>query len=209
MDPVSSQLENLDLFPRLTIVAYPDEPRGFIRFETPIAIGEGFVRLQKDATSGKWRAFTASFILDHFKQYPELSGEARPVGTSHSADRGGPKNWLDLRLETINSPNPQVLIVGAGHSGLMLAARFKRMGVHALLVDKLPNIGDTWRNRYHSLVLHDVVWGNHFPYIKYPEDFPIFIPKDKLADWFESYAKINEMNFVSSLRFLPETSPRG
>ena len=79
----------------------------------------------------------------------------------------------------------------------MLAARLRRQGIHALLIDKNKRLGDSWRNRYHSLVLHDVIWANYFPYLKYPDDWPVFIPKDKIAGWFESYAAIMELNVVS------------
>ena len=30
----------------------------------------------------------------------------------------------------------------------MCAARMGRMGIRALLVEKLPRVGDVWRNRY-------------------------------------------------------------
>ena len=48
--------------------------------------------------------------------------------------------------------------------------------------------------RYHQLVLHDPVWYDHLPYIPFPPTWPIFAPKDKLADWFEFYAKSLELN---------------
>ena len=48
--------------------------------------------------------------------------------------------------------------------------------------------------RYHQLVLHDPVWYDHLPYIPFPSHWPIFTPKDKLAEWFESYSKLLELN---------------
>lgn len=48
--------------------------------------------------------------------------------------------------------------------------------------------------RYHQLVLHDPVWYDHLPYIPFPSHWPVFTPKDKLAEWFESYAKLLELN---------------
>jgi cation diffusion facilitator CzcD-associated flavoprotein CzcO len=48
--------------------------------------------------------------------------------------------------------------------------------------------------RYHQLVLHDPVWYDHLPYINFPPHWPIFTPKDKLAGFFESYAKLLELN---------------
>jgi len=131
------------------------------------------------------------------KQYPEIARHSRPRGVTHDPYVVA-KNWLDVRKEEsefLNS-DPQVIIVGAGHGGLMLAARLKRLGLRTLLIDKQKRLGDSWRLRYKTLVLHDVVWGNHFPYLKFPDDWPVFISKDKLANWFESYASIMELNVV-------------
>ena len=68
------------------------------------------------------------------------------------------------------------------------------LGVDALLIDRNDRIGDNWRNRYHQLVLHDPVWFDHLPYMEFPSFWPVFTPKDKLADWFEIYAKALELN---------------
>jgi len=32
------------------------------------------------------------------------------------------------------------------------------------------------------------------PYLPFPETWPVFTPKDKLGDWFESYAKLLDLN---------------
>lgn len=53
-------------------------------------------------------------------------------------------------------------------------------------------------SRYHQLVLHDPVWYDHLPYVPFPPHWPVFTPKDKLADWFESYAKTLELNVWTS-----------
>jgi hypothetical protein len=42
--------------------------------------------------------------------------------------------------------------------------------------------------------LHDPVWFDHLPYLLFPENWPVFTPKDKLGDWFESYVKLLELN---------------
>lgn len=47
-------------------------------------------------------------------------------------------------------------------------------------------------------MLHDPVWYDHLPYVPFPSHWPIFTPKDKLAEWFESYAKILELNVWTS-----------
>jgi putative flavoprotein involved in K+ transport len=85
-------------------------------------------------------------------------------------------------------------VVGAGQGGLTIAARLKQLGVDTLVVERNPRVGDNWRNRYRSLVLHDPVWYDHLPYLPFPAHWPVFTPKDKLADWFESYASAMELN---------------
>ena len=50
-------------------------------------------------------------------------------------------------------------------------------------------IGDNWRKRYHALTLHNEVHVNHLPYMPFPPTWPVFIPKDMLANWFEVYAE--------------------
>ena len=78
---------------------------------------------------------------------------------------------------------------------LALGARRRQHGVPALIVEKNARPGDSWRKRYKSLCLHDPVWYDHLPYIKFPENWPVFSPKDKIGDWLEMYAKVMELNF--------------
>ena len=66
------------------------------------------------------------------------------------------------------------------------------------MIDKHPRPGDQWRNRYKSLCLHDPVWYDHLPYLKFPDNWPVFAPKDKIGDWLESYTKIMEVPYWSS-----------
>jgi cation diffusion facilitator CzcD-associated flavoprotein CzcO len=68
------------------------------------------------------------------------------------------------------------------------------LNVPTLIIDKNDTVGDNWRKRYHQLVLHDPVWYDHLPYMSFPDYWPVFTPKDKLADWFEGYAKALELN---------------
>lgn len=43
-------------------------------------------------------------------------------------------------------------------------------------------------------MLHDPVYYDHMPYVPFPSHWPVFTPKDKLAEWFESYARTMELN---------------
>jgi cation diffusion facilitator CzcD-associated flavoprotein CzcO len=84
--------------------------------------------------------------------------------------------------------------LGCGQHGLALSARLKMLNVPVLTIDKVSRIGDSWRNRYSRLVLHDPVWYDHMPYIPFPANWPVFTPKDKIANFFESYAELMELN---------------
>ena len=85
-------------------------------------------------------------------------------------------------------------MIGGGHSGLFLAARLKQLGVDTLVVDRYARAGDNWRLRYNNLALHDTKWWAQFPYMPFPETWPLFTPKEKLADWLEAYVNFLELN---------------
>lgn len=108
----------------------------------------------------------------------------------------GRESWADRRHRERNfiGSEPAVVIVGAGQAGLNLAAHLSQLEIPTLIIDKNDRIGDNWRKRYRFLVLHDPIWYDHMSYIPFPKHWPVFTPKDKLADWFESYAASMELN---------------
>ncbi|HEX6690619.1 MAG TPA: FAD-dependent oxidoreductase [Burkholderiales bacterium] len=120
----------------------------------------------------------------------------------------GDRAWtLMTALEDFKQPAPKkgegpaVLIVGGGHAGLSIAARLKERGIDALIVDRWPRVGDNWRRRYGALRLHNQVYVNHLPYLRYPDDFPVYIPKDQLADWFETYQQRLQLPYWTGAEF--------
>jgi putative flavoprotein involved in K+ transport len=169
---------------------------GWFDFETPLARGRGHARLRDGLC---WTLLTA---MTELKGHEEPSGFRRPYGVVHQARRGGWPTWLDERERTARSlgveEQPYCLIVGGGQCGLMLGARLKRLGVPTLIIDAQPAIGGSWRRRYRSLYLHDAVWMDHFPYMPFPDHWPVYMSKDKLADWLEIYAKAMELDVWSS-----------
>ena len=93
-----------------------------------------------------------------------------------------------------------MLVVGGGQAGLCIAARLQQLGVDTLIVDRHARVGDNWRKRYHSLTLHNEVYVNHLPYMPFPPTWPVYIPKDMLANWFESYVDALELNYLDRHR---------
>jgi putative flavoprotein involved in K+ transport len=120
------------------------------------------------------------------------------MGVRHGADRGR-RTWLEQRAAEDTAlgttRQPYCLIVGGGQGGIMLGARLKQLGVPFIIVEKNARAGDSWRNRYRTLVLHDPVWYDHLPYIPFPPGWPVFTPKDKMGDWLEMYVKVMELNY--------------
>ncbi|CAL8582844.1 hypothetical protein XPA_008487 [Xanthoria parietina] len=171
--------------------------QAFLTLETNLGCGRGFVKLIRDARDGgQWKVFTLFTTLEQLKGHEESIKTRRPTGVEHGSHPGR-LNWQERRNVEANCEGPfepTVLIIGAGQGGLTIAARLKQLKIPTLIIDRNGRIGDNWRNRYHQLVLHDSVWYDHMPYLNFPPNWPIFTPKDKLAEWFETYAKALELN---------------
>jgi len=189
--------------PRNVRRAGTDAIEAIFGFETAEGRGSGVIRLTPDADDGNAvKAWTLLTALDEIKGHEERLGRARPRGKAYSRDFHGP-NWLDLRKAAAqyDGRDPTVLVVGGGQAGLSITARLAQLGVDTLIVDREARIGDNWRKRYHALVLHNQVHVNHLPYMPFPPNWPTYIPKDKLAAWFEAYVESMELNYWTATEF--------
>src|SRR3954471_10494736 len=188
--------------PRHVTRAGTNAIEAIFRFETAEGRGSGVLRLMPDTADGHMKAWTLLTALDEIKGFEEQVGKLRPKGESYSRDFRGP-NWLDLRKSAAAyvDRDPVVLVVGGGQAGLSIAARLNQLHVDTLIVDRWPRIGDNWRNRYHALTLHNQVHVNHLPYMPFPPNWPAYIPKDKLAGWFEAYVESMELSYWTATEF--------
>lgn len=161
-------------------------------FETELGRGHGVVRLLAEQPDKAWVLMTS---LEELKGHEEPINQRRPSGAAFARTFGG-ENWADRRAkeQAFAEREPAVLIVGAGQAGLSVAARLRLMGVDALVVDKLPRVGDVWRTRYRALALHNQVSLNHLAYLPFPPSWPKYLPKDMLGNWLETYASAMECN---------------
>ena len=164
-------------------------------FETALARGKGMLRL-KDG-----KAWTLLTTMVELKGFEEQKGPTRPKGVEHGPYKGR-KTWKEEREEEARTlgytEQPHVVIIGGGQAGIILGARLRKLGVPSIIIEKNPRAGDSWRNRYKSLCLHDPVWYDHLPYMPFPDDWPVFAPKDKVGDWLEMYTKVMELNYWNS-----------
>jgi len=168
---------------------------GWFTFVTHVGRGKGLLRLKGD------EAWTFLTTLYELKGFEEPAGAMREKGAEHGAFRDR-ASWLERKqqdeAELGYTKQPYAVVVGGGQGGIGLGARLRRLGVPTIIVDKHGRPGDAWRARYKSLCLHDPVWYDHLPYLAFPDHWPVFSPKDKIADWLESYVKIMNLNYWSS-----------
>jgi cation diffusion facilitator CzcD-associated flavoprotein CzcO len=82
-----------------------------------------------------------------------------------------------------------ILIIGAGPAGLAVAGRLRQAGIDFTIIEKSQYVGNAWREHYDRLHLHTVKELSHLPHRPFPEDYPRYVPKDKLVDYFEDYAE--------------------
>ncbi|HEX3833745.1 MAG TPA: NAD(P)/FAD-dependent oxidoreductase [Solirubrobacteraceae bacterium] len=167
----------------------------WLTFGTRVGRGVGHLRLRDG------QAFTLLTTLAELTGHEEPRGRSRPLGAEHGIDADR-ESWLERRhretAELGYGIQPEVVIIGGGQGGIALAARLRQLDVATIVVDRHANPGDQWRGRYKSLCLHDPVWYDHLPYIKFPDNWPVFSPKDKIADWLEAYTRVMELNYWGS-----------
>lgn len=171
-------------------------------FDTVSGQGTGLLRALPNESS--------AYGFDGFSLYTRLESlhgfehpEDHPRG--HGFTPNHPKeNWQQHReaRKEFSDREPQVLVVGGGHSGQIVSAHLKRLGVETLIVDKFERVGDNWRKRYHSLALHNPIEMNHLPFLDYPKSWPQYLPKDMLANWLEIYSEVEDLNIWTSTAFL-------
>lgn len=167
-----------------------------IAFDTAKGPGSGILRLVEDESGpGGMKAWILMTSLEQLRGHEEPIDGRRPSGENYSRTFG-PTNWQDLMdaQRAYADRDPAVIVVGGGQAGLAIAARLGVLGVDTLIVDRYQRIGDNWRKRYHTLTLHNEVDANHLPYMPFPSSWPTFVPKDKIANWFEAYAEAMELN---------------
>jgi putative flavoprotein involved in K+ transport len=171
-------------------------------FETAFGPANGVVRLVADPSApSRLRAWTLNTNLHELKGHEEAFKRRAPPDSTRDF---GAENWLDRlnKQRSFADRDPAVLVVGGGQAGLSIAARLQQLGIDTLIVDRHQRIGDNWRKRYHSLTLHNEVYVNHLPYMPFPPNFPVYIPKDMLANWFESYVESMELNFWTATELI-------
>ncbi|KAJ7771546.1 FAD/NAD-P-binding domain-containing protein [Mycena metata] len=166
-------------------------------FRCKVGRGQGyFVLIPTDA--GEWKAISVMMQLADISGHEEWILEEGVYG-------GHTLSWTDVDRERRQAieKNPYVLIVGAGHTGLNLAAKFRHMNIPSLVVESNLRVGDNWRKRYPTLTLHTPKVYTELLYQSFPQTWPIYAPRDKIADWLEQYVQSQDLVVWTNSRPLP------
>jgi putative flavoprotein involved in K+ transport len=179
--------------PRWVVRAGTDCIEALFDFDSAVGPCNGVLRLKPDR-QGRLYAWTLNTNLHEIRGHEEAF---KRRGEPDSTRDFGAENWTDrlARQRAFADRDPAVLVAGGGQAGLCIAARLQQLGVDTLIVDRHARVGDNWRKRYHSLTLHNEVYVNHLPYMPFPPTWPVYIPKDMLANWFEAYVDALQLNF--------------
>ena len=86
------------------------------------------------------------------------------------------------------TPNPDVIVVGAGPAGLACAATMRGSGLEVAVLEKADNVGVMWRRHYDRLHLHTHRRHSGLPGLPMPLDFPAYPSRAQMVAYLESYA---------------------
>jgi putative flavoprotein involved in K+ transport len=86
-----------------------------------------------------------------------------------------------------------VIVIGAGQAGLSMGYFLSKSKLNFLILDAHNRVGDTWRNRYDSLLLFTPRSYSSLPGLALKGDPKGFPTKDEIADYLEHYAEELEL----------------
>ncbi|WP_081866121.1 NAD(P)/FAD-dependent oxidoreductase [Blastococcus sp. URHD0036] len=177
------------------------EIAAFFDFTTRDRVDRGHVRLS--TATGRPLATVFQSQVEGLQGHPERIRHHRPTGKVHGNVPNRTRWSADRQKQlAFEDSEPAVLVLGAGHNGLSIAARLQALDVPTLVIDREARVGDTWRKRYASLALHSSVYGDHLPYLPLPPTWTEHTPKDKFAEFLESYVTLLDLNVWTSTTFV-------
>ena len=92
-------------------------------------------------------------------------------------------------MTTSTKGQRDVIIIGAGPAGLATAGRLRDAGVDFVMLEQGEHVGTSWHNHYDRLHLHTIKKWSHLPGMPFPDDYPTYVSRSQLVDYFEAYAR--------------------
>ncbi|KAK8078268.1 FAD/NAD(P)-binding domain-containing protein [Apiospora saccharicola] len=112
--------------------------------------------------------------------------------------RGPCRRQLDS-AETIET---DVLIIGGGNTAISTAARLKALNIESVIVERNPRAGDNWALRYDCLCFHIPTSSCELPYMRYDAElqFPHMLTRDELAAHVRRYVETFNLNIITAAK---------
>ncbi|KAK7949256.1 monooxygenase [Apiospora aurea] len=106
------------------------------------------------------------------------------------------------KLDSLETIETDVVIIGGGNSAVATAARLKALGVESVMIERNARAGDNWALRYDCLAFHIMTAVCELPYSRYAAElqFPHMLTKDELAGHVRHYVKTFNLNVINSAR---------
>jgi cation diffusion facilitator CzcD-associated flavoprotein CzcO len=102
-----------------------------------------------------------------------------------------------IAAEVHRMPQADVVIVGAGASGLSAAAALQRVGVDAVVLEQDCAVGGTWARRYDRLRLHTVSTHSGLAHYAVPRDRDKYLKRDDYVAYLQDYARHFNLRIVT------------
>jgi putative flavoprotein involved in K+ transport len=84
----------------------------------------------------------------------------------------------------------EVVVVGGGQAGVAMSEHLGDAGVPHVVLER-GRVAEKWRSgRWDSLVANGPAWHDRFPGLEFDGDPDAFAPKERVADYFEAYARM-------------------
>ncbi|KAK5655582.1 hypothetical protein OQA88_5513 [Cercophora sp. LCS_1] len=155
---------------------------------SPAASATGRLLLLPHSNDGslEWKIWIISTWLSDLDMHPQDETLLRSPGRN---------------LDNHDEIETDVLIIGGGNSGAVLAARLKVLGVDSIIIDRNPQPGDNWALRYDSLKFHVSTSLCDMPYLPYPKALhtPHLLTRDDLASQLRLFISTFNLNFLPSV----------
>jgi putative flavoprotein involved in K+ transport len=105
---------------------------------------------------------------------------------------------VSARLATCDGvPEPTVVIVGGGASGLSAAAALTRREIDTVVLEQDTAVGGTWARRYDRLHLHTVRGFSGLAHFPIPSRYPLYLSRDDVVAYLNEYARQFKLRIVT------------
>lgn len=115
---------------------------------------------------------------------------------------------FQLNKTNLDAHSSDIIIVGAGPAGLAIAGRLRKRGIPFTILEASDKVASAWHNHYDRLHLHTVKQWSHLPHMPFPNDYPLYVPRQKLLEYFEGYQKhfSIEIKFNNKVKSIHKTA---